>query len=204
MISFQNLAAQLRSLCHGPVNTSRMAPAQVIDSEVTLLHTTPPCLMLPSLMAAGICWNNSVVSLRDGRQSQGWTVRLQMALEEAQQAEPWVSWAEAYAELLLRCAARWTRQCMGSQAAREVTDALPCIRLLLDSYFTKHMDEVCTGIHICRDPISSSINSGTQTSLEVGMWGQVNTGMPVLCLGPSGKVCPVRGLRLNIFVLSSI
>ena len=54
MITFQNLAAQLRSLCHAPGNVSRMAPAQIIDSEVILLHTNPPCLMLPSLIAAGI------------------------------------------------------------------------------------------------------------------------------------------------------
>lgn len=55
MITFQNLAAQLRSLCHGPGKASRMAPAQVIDSEVTPLHTDPPCLMLLLLTAAGIC-----------------------------------------------------------------------------------------------------------------------------------------------------
>ena len=55
MITFQNLAAQLRSLCHAPGNESRMAPAQVIDSKVTHLHTIPSCLMLPSLVANGVC-----------------------------------------------------------------------------------------------------------------------------------------------------
>ena len=74
-----------------------------------------------------------------------------MAPEDAWQVEPWMGWAQAYAELLLRCAARWTRQRMASQAASEVTDALPCIRLLLDSYFTKHMEEVCTAVYTCRD-----------------------------------------------------
>ena len=73
----------------------------------------------------------------------------QIAPEDAQLVEPWVSWAQAYAELLLRCAARWTRQRMASQAASEVIDALPCIRLLLDSYFTKHMEEVCIAVCTC-------------------------------------------------------
>ena len=60
MITFQNLAAQLRSLCHGPGNASRMAPAQIIDSEVMLSHTTHPdrsCLPWWRLVSAerGLC-----------------------------------------------------------------------------------------------------------------------------------------------------
>ena len=39
MISFQNLAAQLRSLCRGPGNELRMAPAHIIDSEVSPMQT---------------------------------------------------------------------------------------------------------------------------------------------------------------------
>ena len=96
-----------------------------------------------------------------------------MAPEEAQQAEPWVSWAEAYAELLLRCAARWTRQRMASQAASEGTDALPCIRLLLDSYFTKQMDEVCIAVRISEYSHIKQHQVWTPNSLEAGMWGLV-------------------------------
>ncbi len=69
---------------------------------------------------------------------------MQIAHEDALQLEPWMSWAQAYADLLLRCAARWARG-QASGAAR--ADALPCIRLLLDSYFTKHLDEVHTPGH---------------------------------------------------------
>ena len=93
-----------------------------------------------------------------------------MAPEEAQQAEPWVSWAEAYAELLLRCAARWTRQRMASQATRESTDALPCIRLLLDSYFTKQMDEVCIAVRKSRDSHIKQHQGWTPLSIVAGVW----------------------------------
>ena len=63
-----------------------------------------------------------------------------------------MSWAQAYADLLLRCAARWAR---GRAAGAAQADALPCIRLLPDSYFTKHLDEVHTPVpsHVS-DPVN--------------------------------------------------
>ena len=68
---------------------------------------------------------------------------MQVARDDARQLEPWMSWAQAFAELLLRCAARWAKERHAAQASGGVCeDALPCVRLLLDSYFTKHLDEV--------------------------------------------------------------
>jgi len=68
---------------------------------------------------------------------------MQIAYEDALQLEPLVTWAQTYADLLLRCAARWAKERLASQASgASFADALPCIRLLLDSYFTKHLDEV--------------------------------------------------------------
>ena len=64
---------------------------------------------------------------------------MQIPHEDALQLEPWMAWAQAYAGLLLRCAARWAR---GRASGAASADALPCIRLLPDSYFTKHLDEV--------------------------------------------------------------
>ena len=95
-----------------------------------------------------------------------------MAPEDAQEVEPWASWAEAYAELLLRCAARWTCQRMISQAGSEVIDALPCIRLLLDSYFTKQLEEVYIAVCMFRYSDITQHHIWTQNSLVMGMWGQ--------------------------------
>lgn len=64
---------------------------------------------------------------------------MQIVHDDALQLEPWMSWVQTYAELLLRCAARWARG-----QASGAADALPGIRLLPDSYFTKHLDEVHT------------------------------------------------------------
>ena len=62
---------------------------------------------------------------------------------------------------------------MASQAASEGTDALPCIRLLLDSYFTKQMDEVCIAVRISEYSHIKQHQVWTPNSLEAGMWGLV-------------------------------
>ena len=69
---------------------------------------------------------------------------MQIGHEDALQLEPWMSWVQAYADLLLRCAARWAK---GQASGAACADVLPCIRLLPDSYFTKHLDEVHTHGH---------------------------------------------------------
>jgi hypothetical protein len=54
-----------------------------------------------------------------------------------------MSWVQACVELLLRCAVRWAKERHTAQVSGQTCeDMLPCIRLLLDSYFTKHLEEV--------------------------------------------------------------
>ncbi len=90
-------------------------------------------------------------SMRPDMPKDAWA-SMQIAHEDALQLEPWMSWAQAYADLLLRCAARWAR---GRATGAAQADALPCIRLLPDSYFTKHLDEVHTPVpsHVS-DPVN--------------------------------------------------